>query len=50
MARWADRAGLTVKAAKTFGAPGGEKGISVMVWSADSQKAPQSSPGKRSAA
>ena len=44
------RAGLTVKAAKTFGAPGGEKGISVMVWSADSQKAPQSSPGKRSAA
>ena len=50
MARWADRAGLTVKAAKTFGAPGGEKGISVMVWSADSQKAAQSSPGKRSAA
>ena len=50
MARWADRAGLTVKAAKTFGAPGGEKGISVMVWSADSHKAAQSSPGKRSAA
>ncbi len=50
MARWADRAGLAVKAAKTFGAPGGEKGISVMVWSADSQKAAQSSPGKRSAA
>lgn len=50
MARWADRAGLTVKAARTFGAPGGEKGISVMVWSADSQKAAQSSPGKRSAA
>ncbi len=50
MARWADRAGLTVKAARTFGAPGGEKGISVMVWSADSQKTAQSSPGKRSAA
>lgn len=50
MARWADRAGLTVKAARTFGAPDGEKGISVMVWSADSQKAAQSSSGKRSAA
>lgn len=50
MARWADRAGLTVRAAKTFRAPDGEKGISVMVWSADSQKAAQSSPGKRSAA
>jgi ubiquinone/menaquinone biosynthesis C-methylase UbiE len=50
MARWADRAGLTVRAARTFRAPDGEKGISVMVWSADSQKSAQSSPGKRSAA
>jgi ubiquinone/menaquinone biosynthesis C-methylase UbiE len=50
MARWADRAALTVKAAKTFRAPDGEKGISVMVWWADSQKAARSAPGKRSAA
>ena len=50
MARWADRAGLTVKAAKTFGAPGGEKGISVRVWVADSQQAAPSTPGQRSAA
>jgi ubiquinone/menaquinone biosynthesis C-methylase UbiE len=50
MARWADRAGLTVRAARTFRAPDGEKGISVMVWSADNQKSAQSSPGKRSAA
>ncbi len=50
MARWADRAGLTVKAAKTFGAPNGEKGISVMVWSAESKKAVHAAPGKRSAA
>ncbi len=50
MARWADRAGLTVKAAKTFGAPNGEKGISVMVWSAESKKAIHAAPGKRSAA
>jgi ubiquinone/menaquinone biosynthesis C-methylase UbiE len=50
MARWADRAGLTVGAARTFRAPDREKGISVMVWSADSQKSAQSSPGKRSAA
>ena len=56
MARWADRAGLTVRAARTFRAPDGEKGISVMVWSADSQKAAHvspgnlASPGKRSAA
>jgi len=56
MERWADRAGLTVRAARTFRAPDGEKGISVMVWSADSQKAAHvspgnlASPGKRSAA
>lgn len=56
MARWAERAGLTVRGAQTFRAPAGEKGISVMVWSADSQKAAQVSPGnlessgKRSAA
>ncbi len=50
MARWADRAGLAVRAARTFRAPDGEKGISVMVWSADSQKSAPSSPGKRSAA
>jgi len=46
MARWADRAGLAVRAVKTFRAPDGEKGISVMVWSADSQKAAHVSPGK----
>jgi ubiquinone/menaquinone biosynthesis C-methylase UbiE len=50
MARWAERAGLTVKAAKTFRAPNGEKGISVMVWSAESQKAAREGTGKRSAA
>lgn len=50
MARWAERAGLAVKAAKTFSAPNGEKGISVMVWSATSQKASHEGSGKRSAA
>jgi ubiquinone/menaquinone biosynthesis C-methylase UbiE/Fe2+ or Zn2+ uptake regulation protein len=50
MARWADKAGLAVKSAKTFGAPGGEKGISVMVWSADSQKAAREGTDKRTAA
>lgn len=50
MARWADKAGLAVQSAKTFGAPGGEKGISVMVWSADSQKAAREGTDKRSAA
>lgn len=50
MARWAERAGLAVKAAKTFSAPNGEKGISVMVWSATSQKAAGQGSGKRSAA
>ncbi len=43
--RWADKAGLTVRSAKTFRSPDGDKGIAVMVWSADSQKS-----AKRSAA
>jgi len=50
MARWADKAGLAVRSAKTFAAPGGEKGISVMVWSADSQKATREGTDKRTAA
>lgn len=50
MARWAERAGLTARAAKTFRAPHGEKGIAVMVWSAESQKLAKAAPGKRSAA
>jgi ArsR family transcriptional regulator len=37
-ARWAEKAGLAVRSARTFRAPAGEKGIAVMVWSADSQK------------
>jgi ubiquinone/menaquinone biosynthesis C-methylase UbiE/DNA-binding MarR family transcriptional regulator len=43
--RWAEKAGLAVKSAKTFRSPDGDKGIAVTVWSADSQK-----PAKRSAA
>jgi ArsR family transcriptional regulator len=50
MARWAERADLTVRAAKTFRAPHGEKGIAVMVWSAESKKLAKAAPGKRSAA
>jgi ArsR family transcriptional regulator len=50
MARWAERAGLTTRAAKTFRAPHGEKGIAVMVWSAESQKVAKAAPGKGSAA
>ena len=50
MARWAGKAGLTVRSAKTFAAPGGDKGISVMVWSADSQKAAREGTDKRTAA
>lgn len=50
MARWADKAGLAVRSTKTFGAPKAEKGISVMVWSADSQKAAREGTNKRSAA
>lgn len=43
--RWAEKAGLAVKSAKTFRSPDGDKGVAVMVWSADSQKS-----AKRSAA
>ena len=43
--RWAEKAGLAVKSAKTFRSPDGDKGIAVMVWSADSEKT-----AKRSAA
>ena len=50
MARWAGKAGLSVRSARTFAAPGGEKGISVMVWSADSQKAAREGTDKRTAA
>jgi hypothetical protein len=55
MARWAERAGLSVRGAKTFGSPDGEKGISVMVWSGTSQKTAHEisdggGTGKRSAA
>lgn len=50
MARWADRAGLTVRSAKTFAAPDCDKGISVMVWSADCKKAALEGTGKRTAA
>lgn len=50
LARWAEKAGLAVRSCKTFGAPTGEKGISVTVWSADSQKAARDATGKRTAA
>jgi len=50
LARWAGKAGLEARDAKTFGSPDGEKGISVLVWSADSQKSAQDASGKRSAA
>jgi len=43
--RWAEKAGLSVKAVRTFRAPGGDKGVAVMVWTADRQKS-----NKRSAA
>ncbi|MFT3723518.1 MAG: metalloregulator ArsR/SmtB family transcription factor [Hyphomonadaceae bacterium] len=43
--RWAEKAGLAVKSARTFRSPGGDKGIAVMVWSADNVKS-----AKRSAA
>ncbi len=43
--RWADKAGLAVRSAKTFRSPDGDKGIAVMVWSADNDKT-----AKRSAA
>jgi ubiquinone/menaquinone biosynthesis C-methylase UbiE len=43
--RWAEKAGLSVKAARTFRSPGGDKGVAVTVWTADRQKST-----KRSAA
>jgi ArsR family transcriptional regulator len=43
--RWAEKAGLAVKSAKTFRSPDGDRGIAVMVWSADNEKT-----AKRSAA
>jgi ArsR family transcriptional regulator len=36
--RWADKAGLTVKAARTFKAPDAEKGVAVTLWTAESRK------------
>jgi ubiquinone/menaquinone biosynthesis C-methylase UbiE/DNA-binding transcriptional ArsR family regulator len=36
--RWAEKAGLAVRGAKTFRAPGGDKGVAVTVWTADAQK------------
>lgn len=50
LARWAEKAGLSVHSAKTFGAPGGEKGIAVTVWCAGTEKAARETPGKRTAA
>lgn len=38
-ARWAEKAGLHVKAVKTFKAPDAEKGVAVTVWTAESRKA-----------
>lgn len=45
LGRWAERAGLSVKSAKTFMSPNGDRGIAVMVWSAETGTAT-----KRSAA
>jgi ArsR family transcriptional regulator len=45
LGRWAEKADLAVSSARTFQSPGGDKGISVIVWSADSRKS-----AKRSAA
>ena len=45
--RWASKAGFAVKSAKTFRAPGGDKGVAVTVWTADLQL---QKAGKRSAA
>ena len=36
--RWAEKAGLSVKAARAFRAPGGDKGVTVIVWTADNLK------------
>ena len=52
--RWAEKAGLAVRSAKTFRSPGGDKGVAVMLWTADSQKDMHQKDGqktgKRSAA
>lgn len=45
LGRWAEKAGLAVRSAKTFRSPDGDRGIAVMVWSADNEKT-----AKRSAA
>jgi ubiquinone/menaquinone biosynthesis C-methylase UbiE len=37
-AHWAERAGLKVRAAKTFKAPDSEKGVAVTLWTAESGK------------
>ncbi len=50
LVRWAEKAGLAARPARTFRSPDGENGISVMVWSADAQTSAQKEPGKRSAA
>jgi ArsR family transcriptional regulator len=50
LARWAEKAGLAARGAKTFRSPDGENGIAVLVWSADSQTSAQKEPEKRSAA
>jgi ArsR family transcriptional regulator len=47
--RWAEKAGLTVRTARTFRSPGGDKGVAVTVWTAESQKE-AGKAGKRSAA
>lgn len=44
-ARWAETAGLNVKAAKTFKSPSADKGVAVTLWTAESRKT-----AKRSAA
>lgn len=36
--RWAEKAGLVPSLARTFRAPEGDKGVAVVVWSADSRK------------
>jgi len=47
--RWAEKAGLAVRSARTFRSPGGDKGVAVTVWTAESQKE-SGKQGKRSAA
>jgi len=38
-ARWAERAGLSVRVSKTFKAPDSEKGVAVTLWTADAAQA-----------